>query len=79
MFDILRRIIRDAELAVCRKLSAQIAGFDDAPSDLVIALANNDIEVAYLILTRSRAQEDEQLIEVLQTRAQEYQVAVALR
>jgi uncharacterized protein (DUF2336 family) len=79
IFDILRRVIRDAELAVRRKLSAQLAEFDDAPSDLVLALANDEIEVAYPILTRSRVLEDEQLIEVVQTRAQEHQLAVALR
>jgi uncharacterized protein (DUF2336 family) len=79
IFDILRRVISDAELAVRRKLSAQLAEFDDAPSDLVVALANDEIEVAYPILTRSRALEDEQLIEVVQTRAQEHQLAVALR
>ena len=64
IFDILRRVISDAELAVRRKLSAQLAEFDDAPSDLVVALAKDEIEVAYPILTRSRALEDEQLIEV---------------
>jgi uncharacterized protein (DUF2336 family) len=42
-------------------------------------LANDEIEVAYPILTRGRALEDEQLIEVVQTRAQEHQLAVALR
>jgi len=68
IFDILRRVIRDAELAVRRKLSAQLAEFDDAPSDLVLALANDEIEVAYPILTRSRVLEDEQLIEVVRGR-----------
>ena len=66
-------------MAVRRKLSAQLADFDDASSDLIIALANDEIEVAYPIQTRSRALEDEQLIEVLQTRAEEYQLALALR
>ena len=79
IFDILRRVISDAKLAIRPKLSAQLAEFDDALSDLVVALANDEIEVAYPILTRSRALEDEQLIEVVQTRAQEHQLAVALR
>ena len=79
IFDILRRVISDAKLAIRPKLSAQLAEFDDALSDLVVALANDEIEVAYPILTRSRALEDEQLIEVVQTRAQEQQLAVALR
>jgi len=79
IFDILRRVIHDAELAVRRKLSSQIAEFDDAPNDLVVALANDDIEIAYPILTRSRVLEDEQLIEVVRSRAQEHQFAIALR
>ena len=49
------------------------------PSDLVFALAIDEIEVTYPTLTRSSALEDEQLIEVVQTRAQEHQIAVALR
>jgi len=79
IFDILRRIISDDEVAVRQKLSAQLADFDDASSDLFIALANDEIEVAYPIQIRSRALEDEQLIEVVQTRAQEHQLALALR
>jgi uncharacterized protein (DUF2336 family) len=79
IFDILRRVIHDAELSVRRRLSGQLAEFGDAPKDLIVALANDEIEVAYPILTRSRALEDEQLIEVVQARAQEHRLAVALR
>ncbi len=79
IFDILRRVIHDAELSVRRRLSGQLAEFGDAPKDLILALANDEIEVAYPILTRSRALEDEQLIEVVQARAQEHRLAVALR
>lgn len=79
IFDILRRVIHDAEVAVRRKLSANLAELPDAPNDLVLALANDEIEVAYPILTRSRVIEDEQLIEIVQSRANEHRLAVALR
>ena len=79
IFDILRRVIHDAELAVRRKLSTNLAELPDAPNDLVMALANDEIEVAYPILTRSRVIEDEQLIEIIQLRANEHRLAIALR
>lgn len=48
------------------------------PSDLAMALANHEIEVGYPILTRNRALEYEQLIEVAQTWVREHQIAAAL-
>lgn len=79
IFDILRRVLKDAELSVRRRLSSQLAEYPDAPNDLVMEMANDEIEVAYPILTRCRTLEDEQLIEVIQSRSQEYQLAIALR
>jgi len=79
MFSILRQMIHDAEMSVRRIVSAQLAERDDAPRDLVQRLANDEIEVAYPILTKSTVLHDTDLIEVIQQRTLEHQMAIAIR
>ncbi len=79
MFDILRSLVREAELSVRRSLSDKLAELSDAPEDLVRMLANDEIEVAYPILERSTVLQDMDLIEVIRARTQEHQLAVAVR
>ena len=79
MFSILRQMIHDAEMSVRRIVSAQLAERDDAPRDLVQRLANDEIEVAYPILTKSTVLHDTDLIEVIQQRTLEHQLAIAIR
>ena len=79
MFSILRHMIHDAEMSVRRVVSAQLAERDDAPRDLVQRLANDEIEVAYPILTKSTVLHDTDLIEVIQQRTLEHQMAIAIR
>ena len=62
MFDILHKIIIDVEKSVRKTLSEAIAGLEDLPSDLAITLANDDVEVAFPILSRSKVLQDFQLI-----------------
>ena len=79
MFDILRRLVHEAEMVVRRTISIRLSEMDDAPRDLVRFLANDKIEIAYPILTKSRALEDEDLIEIIEHRTFEHQLAVAIR
>lgn len=79
MFSILRQMIHDAEMSVRRAVSAQLAERDDAPRDLVQRLANDEIEVAYPILTKCTVLHDTDLIEVIQQRTLEHQMAIAIR
>ena len=79
MFSILHQMIHDAEMSVRRVVSAQLAERDDAPRDLVQRLANDEIEVAYPILTKSTVLHDTDLIEVIQQRTLEHQMAIAIR
>ena len=79
MFSILRQMIHDAEMSVRRIVSAQLADREDAPRDLVRRLANDEIEVAYPILTLSTVLHDSDLIEVIQHRTLEHQLAIAIR
>lgn len=79
MFDILRRLVHEAEMVVRRTISVRLSEMDDAPRDLVRVLANDKIEIAYPILTKSGALEDDDLAEVIEHRTFEHQLAVAIR
>ncbi len=79
MADIMRRLINDVEMSVRRTLSEILADRSDAPRDLVVTLANDEIEVAHPVLVKSEILRDEELIEIIQHRAMEHQVAIAMR
>ena len=79
MFDILHRVIRDVEMSVRKRVSAQIATIEDTPLELVRLLANDTIEVAYPVLVRSRILRDADLIGIIRNRTLEHQLAVAIR
>ena len=79
MTEILRRLIHDVEMAVRQALAERLAIDPDAPSDLVVALANDQIEVAHSILMKSNVLQDPELIEIIHQRTQEHQLAVAVR
>lgn len=79
MFDILHKMIHDAEMDVRRTISKQLAEIEDAPRDLINILANDEIEVAFPILRQSLVFQDEDLIEVIQHRTLEHQLAIAVR
>ena len=79
IFDILRQMIQDVEMRVRKKLAAQLADKTDAPHDLIVALANDVIEVALPVLENSPVLQDEDLIEVVLQRTVNYRTAVAGR
>ena len=79
MFDILHKIVHNAEMTVRRIIAEQLADLPDAPRDLIKLLANDEVEVAYSILRESDVLEDEDLIEVISRRTQEHNLAVSVR
>ena len=79
MVDIIRRLIHQVEISVRRVLAEKLAGRPDAPEDLVLMLANDEIEVAHPILVNSEVLKDPELIEIVQHRTMEHQVAIAMR
>lgn len=79
MFDILHKVIFDVEMAVRQALSAKLAAMPDAPVALIKQLANDRVEVAYDVLTKSRVLHDEDLIEIIHFRTLEHQLAIAMR
>ena len=78
MTDILRQLIHDVEMSVRKALSERFSAQDGAPHDLVLALANDDIEVAHPILTDSQILQDIDLIEIIHHRTLEHQLAIAI-
>ena len=79
MFDIMHKMVRDAELSLRRIIGQQLADVPDMPRELALFLASDDIEVAYPILTDHEVLRDEDLIEIVHNRTLEHQLAVAIR
>jgi len=79
MSEILRNLINDVEVSVRRALADRLAALPDAPHDLVLALANDQIEVAHPLLLRSEVLQDIELIEIIRNRTLEHQLAIAMR
>ena len=77
--DILSQVIHDVEMTVRRNISEQLAKLPNAPRDLAVLLANDDIEVAYPILAYHKVLHDADLIEVIRHRTLEHQLAIAIR
>jgi uncharacterized protein (DUF2336 family) len=79
MGDILRRLSRDVEKQLRAKLAQRLATRAQAPRELILMLANDEIEVAYPILAGSPALRDIDLVEVIRHRTLQHQLAVAIR
>ncbi len=79
MVDIIRQLIHEVEVSVRHTLAERLAEQGDAPEDLVVTLANDEIEVAHAILIKSEVLKDPELIEIVQYRTMEHQVAIAIR
>lgn len=79
MIDIIRQLIHEVEASVRRTLAERLAQQPDAPEDLVVILARDEIEVAHPILLKSEVLKDPELIEIVQHRTMEHQVAIAMR
>ncbi len=79
MSDILRRLVHDIEMTVRRYLSERLADQKNAPRDLILTLANDEIGVAQPILERSSVLRDSELIEIIRARTTEHRMAIAIR
>jgi uncharacterized protein (DUF2336 family) len=79
MTDILGQLIRDVEMSVRHALAEKFATRTDAPHDLLLTLANDEIKVAHPILMQSPVLRDEELIEIISHRSAEHQLAISLR
>ena len=79
MKDIVSNLIQNVELSVRQALAERLAEMPDAPRELVSCLANDDIAVARPLLLKSTLLRDPELVEIIQFRTMEHQVAIAMR
>lgn len=79
MFEILQQLMRDVEMSLRKSVSRQLAEEADVPRELAMLLANDEIEVAFPILTMSPVLFDEDLVEIVRNRTVEHQFAVTKR
>ncbi len=79
MGDILRKLIGDVEKAVLKELAERLAERGDAPRNLVVALANDEFDVAHALLVKSEVLKDADLIELIRDRGHSHQLAIATR
>ncbi len=77
--DILNKLISDFETAVRRELADRLASLELAPHEVIVALANDEIDVAKPLLTQSSALRDQDLIEIIRDRSRQHQMSIALR
>jgi|AP95_1055475.scaffolds.fasta_scaffold56526_1 uncharacterized protein (DUF2336 family) len=78
-FEILHMLIRDVEMGVRRDLAQQLAPRRAVLRDLIVTLANDQIDVAYPVLVESVVLTDDDLIAIIGDRPDKHQIAVSLR
>lgn len=79
MYGILETVINDIEVSVRQAVAGRLALMDDVPRNLVSRLANDEINVAFPILSKSGLLRDTDLIEVVKLRTEEHMLAITMR
>jgi len=79
MYNILHGVVREIEMSVRQAVAKQLASLPDVPSDLLSLLANDEIDVAFPILTECGLLKDADLIDIIRMRTMEHQLAIAMR
>lgn len=79
MMDILGKIIADIEIGLRKKLSLKMADRTDVPVELIILLANDEIEVANPVLIQNALLTDKELVRIIQRKSRQHQLCIASR
>lgn len=79
MFNIIQQLVHEVEVSVRVRLSEKFADNPDVPPDLIKMLASDELDVAYPVLTKSKVLQDQDLIEIIRLRTEEYHLAITLR
>jgi uncharacterized protein (DUF2336 family) len=77
--EILCKLIDDVEASVRQTLAERLSDRGDAPRELIVQLANDEIAVARPLLIDSPLLDDPDLIEIVRHRSREHRLAVAIR
>ncbi|MDH3235605.1 MAG: DUF2336 domain-containing protein [Alphaproteobacteria bacterium] len=77
--EILCKLLDDVEASVRQTLAERLSDRGDAPRELIVQLANDEIAVARPLLIDSPLLDEPDLIEIVRHRSREHQLAVAVR
>ena len=77
--SILNQLVSDVDVSVRRALAERLADRPDAPRELVLRLANDEIEVAHPVLVRSLVLQDRELLEIIRHQTSRHQLAITMR
>lgn len=77
--DIFRVMVKDAEVMVRRALSENLKESADVPRDVALTLAKDVIDVSGPMLEFSKVLTDDDLVEIIQAKGADHQVAIAKR
>jgi uncharacterized protein (DUF2336 family) len=77
--EIMGSMVNQVETMVRQHLSETISSVGNAPRDLVLSLANDELEVSLPMLQNSPVLEDDDLLEIAETQSQEHLNAIAQR
>ena len=79
MVEILQKLSRDVEMAVRIALAERLADDDDAPTDLILMLCDDTIEVARSVISRSRKLTDAEILKFIGDASAAHQATIAAR
>jgi uncharacterized protein (DUF2336 family) len=79
MSEILRKLVRDCEMAVRRDLAERLSKAENPPHELIVLLANDQIEVAQPILAHSEVLRDMELVQIIRRRTHQHHLVIAMR
>lgn len=77
--EIMGGIVGQVEAMVRQHLSETISSVGNAPHDLIVSLASDEIEVAMPVLTGSQVLRDEDLVKIVENQSQEHLNAISRR
>src|SRR3546814_14976850 len=79
LFEILEKPVPDVEAPIRKRLADRLSRNPAAPRALIVALANDEFDVAQPVLLRSTLLSDEELISIIHHRSRQHQIAIARR
>ena len=79
MREILLKLSHDVEMAVRIALAERLADDEDAPTDLILMLCDDRIEVARPVILRSRKLTDAEILKFIREASTDHQASVAAR
>jgi uncharacterized protein (DUF2336 family) len=79
MSDILLKLVCEVETSVRQALAERLCTHDNAPRELIVQLANDEIAVARPVLRDSPLLDEPALVEIARKRSREHQLAIAIR